>query len=395
MSETGRTRRFLIVAGDADGNLGDRAILQAVCQELRSIEPGAHISAVGSRRSAGNADIHMIPRGPKGFTLLLATAARADVVICGGGGLFQDDDSLVKMPYWAIRLLLLRLCCRHVVGYSLGVGPLSAPTSRWSASLAFRLMQLVTVRDPIAQNTAQALTEKPVEVVPDPASVLRPVPAESATTWLEEQGVPLDGRPLIGIAVRRWFPPKPRLIPNKLAARFRSKSSATDELSEAMCSLMANVLDQLVANRGAYVLFMPTYNVPHEGDDLLCRNILEKMESASGKILHIDDASLYMGVCSRLLILIGGRMHPTLLANAVGTPVVGLAYNPKFHGAFSLQGIGQHVMDISAFVTQGLKDELLTLVETSIERTSELDSQVESTRTQLRLLNERILELVA
>lgn len=152
----------LIIAGDADSNLGDRAILYATCRELRAIKPELRITAISNTRTLQHAelDIDTIRPGIRGFARLIHAAIRADAVICGGGGLFQDDDSLVKMPYWALRVLLMRLCCPRIIGYSLGVGPLSAPTSRWSARIAFSCMRYISTRDPLARSIAQEFTRK-------------------------------------------------------------------------------------------------------------------------------------------------------------------------------------------------------------------------------------------
>ena len=242
-------KKILVVAGDADGNLGDRAILEAMAQELRSQYPGIEISAVGGVLPTDAAKVSRVARGPRGLPRLLLTAFRADAILCGGGGLFQDDDSLVKMPYWAARLFLLRLCCRRIIGYSLGIGPLNALSSRLSARVAFKTMYKVSARDPIAQLTAQRLTRKAVSVIPDPATVLQPSPPGDSRQWLEAKGVVFDGRPLVGVAIRRWFPPKPRLIPNKFRPKRRSNTLNLNAGSIRICELLAEVLDRLVIEK--------------------------------------------------------------------------------------------------------------------------------------------------
>jgi polysaccharide pyruvyl transferase WcaK-like protein len=387
----------LIIAGDADGNLGDRAILYATCHELRAVHPGLRITAISDTRAIQHAgvDIDTIPSGIRGFARLVQAAVRVDAVICGGGGLFQDDDSLIKMPYWALRVLLMRLCCRRIIGFSMGVGPLSAPTSRWSARLAFTCMRHITTRDPFAKATAQALTRKPVTVIPDPALLLMPEPAEKAKRWLEEQGVPVDGRPLVGVAVRRWFPPKRRLVPSRIASRFRRSDKTVVHQSSLLCTLLAKVLDQLVRKNNAYILFLPTYNVFHEGDDRLCREIQRRMTLEPGKILCIDDPSLYKGVCTQLAVLLGGRMHPTIFAAAVGTPVVGLAYNPKFRGMFSMLGLDQYIMDVQEFVSQGLTDQLVELVNNALTHKLDITAYIASVSRRIKRFNQQILGLEA
>lgn len=300
---------ILILAGDTEGNLGDRAILQSTCYELLSIKPELQISIISKKTKPfpGIQNIHVIRPGISGFFQLIRAARQADIILCGGGGLFQDDDSLIKMPYWALRLLLVRIFCNNIIGYSLGVGPLSAPTSRLFARLAFSCMQRISTRDPIARNTAQNLTRKVVTIVPDPALLLPSLPEHQAKDYLLTQGIKSLNKPLIGVAVRRWFPAKARLIPNRVSSKFCSKDRTAVKQSENLCILFAKVLDQLVTRHNAYIIFMPTYNVSHESDDELCLDILQRMKTDAGRILHIDAPQLYKAVSSQLSVLLCGR----------------------------------------------------------------------------------------
>ncbi len=359
--------RFLIVGGDADGNLGDRAILLSMCRELRAVYPRAELTVVSSNPSeaAVTFGARAIRRGLPGLWRQARAARRSDVVLCGGGGLFQDDDSIVKMPYWALRLALLRLFCPRIVGVSLGVGPLRWPTSRWFARLAFACMESVSVRDPVAHRTAAPLTSKPVQVVPDPALLLSPAPEDEALRWLERHGVSLDGPPLVGVALRRWFPPRLRLVPNHVASRFRRRPVQSRE-SEQLTDLLAEALDAVVKRSGARVLFIPSYLVAHEGDDRVCEETLAKMTTPGGIVLHIRDPALFKSVLGHLRVMLGGRMHPALLAASVGTPVVGLAYNPKFHGLFELLDLKEYLLDIETFIAERQSEKLTDLLSRAI-----------------------------
>ncbi len=359
--------RVLILAGDSDGNLGDRAILMALCKELTDANPGVAVTVVSRDRERASHDFQaaVLSPGLSGLPRLCAAAARSDLVVCGGGGLFQDDDSLIKMPYWGVRVALMRLLNRRVVGYSLGVGPLKAASSRLFARLAFACMERVSVRDPRAYQSAQPLTGEEVQMVPDPAILLQAAPDQAALSLLHEHHVPLDGRPLIGVAPRRWFPPRARLIPNRLTARWR-RPAPPCPLHAQLTAQLAEVLDRLVARHGAHIVFLPTYNLDHEGDEKVCREIQDQMSAPGGSVIPMDDPRLYKAVARRLSVLLGGRMHPTILAASAGTPVVGLAYNPKFHGFFELLGQQERLLNVTDFVHGGQVDELTTMVETAM-----------------------------
>jgi polysaccharide pyruvyl transferase WcaK-like protein len=331
--------------------------------------------AVVAEDRAGLAErlgVRVLPRGPGGFLQLCATAARSDLVLCGGGGLFQDDDSLVKMPYWGLRVALVRLLCRRVVGYSLGVGPLDAWTSRLFARLAFACMSRVSVRDPRARRIARELTRKPVELVPDPALLLPPASDEQSRSWLAAHDVPLDGSPLVGVALRRWSPARSRLVPHRLAVRLGADPVAAGPESEHLTARLARVLDDVVRRRGAFVVFLPTYDVPHEGDGRVCREVQSRMVSPRTRVLPIDDPALYKGVARQLSVLLGGRMHPTIFAASVGTPVVGLAYNPKFQGLFEMLGLEASLMDVAEFVRQERVEALTALLDRALDDRPEI-----------------------
>ena len=347
-------RRVLILCGDSDRNLGDHAIVQAMCQEMRAASPGLELSVLSRDPLRAERDFgaKALRPGWRGGLAVWKAAARADLVLCGGGGLFQDDDSLAKMPYWAVRVALARILTGRVVGYALGVGPLRAASSRLFARLAFACMEKVSVRDRRAQDVAQALTTKPVFLLPDPALVLRPVDAEVARAWLMDQGVPLDGRPLIGVATRRWFPPRTRVVPHRLTSRLHLADPHESAEGQKLTALLAEVLDRIVARSGAHVVFLPTYNARSEADNRVCEQVRDRMTQSGAQVLQIDDAPLYKAVCGQLSVVLGGRMHPTILAASAGTPVVGLAYNQKFEGFFELIGAADLVMDVVSFVKE-------------------------------------------
>jgi polysaccharide pyruvyl transferase CsaB len=360
-------RRVLILCGDSDRNLGDHAIVQAMCQELRAGSPQLALTVLSRDPLRAERDFGAtaLPPGWRGGLAVWQAAARADLVLCGGGGLFQDDDSLAKMPYWAMRVLLARILSGRVVGYALGVGPLRAASSRLFARLAFACMEKVSVRDRRARAVAQPLTSKPVALLPDPALVLRPVGAEIARTWLSAQGVPMDGRPLIGVATRRWFPPRTRLIPHRVTSRLLADPHEGAQ-GRAMTELLAQVLDRIAARLGAHVVFLPTYNARSEADNRVSEQVRERMTEPGAQILLIDDAPLYKAVCGQLSVMLGGRMHPTILAASAGTPVVGLAYNQKFDGFFELIGAADRVLDVASFVAQQRTGDLEAMVEAAL-----------------------------
>jgi len=386
-----RPYRILILGGDADGNLGDRAILEALCLEIKRLRTDAEICVASADpvRCRTRMNAVAIPRGPKGLFALCRAASRSDLVLCGGGGLFQDDDSLIKMPYWALKLLLMRLLCPRIVGFSLGVGPLNYSVSRAFAQAAFWVMESISVRDPLAAEVAQPLTRKHVSIAPDPALMLPAAGGAEALNVLKAHGVPFESQsPLIGVAVRRWFPPKARVIPHRLAYKFGFRAGRSSANEALLLRLLGEALHRMQSELGAHIIFLPTYNSPHEGDAKLCAQIQEYLDRDRSCIVGVDDPALYKAIAGELTVLMGGRMHPTILASALGTPVVGLGYNPKFRGFFSMLGLDAFVLNVEDFV-QGREVERLTLmmknaIADACRQTSVVDQLSETSRRMLQ-----------
>jgi polysaccharide pyruvyl transferase WcaK-like protein len=385
--------RILILAGDTDGNLGDRAIVSSMCHEFRRINPCVKITIISenSKLDREPYDVKVIKRGIRGLPSLIKAAKKSDLILCGGGGLFQDDDSLVKMPYWALRLLFVRFFCKTIIGYSLGVGPLRKPISRIFAKLAFACMKQISVRDPKARVTAHDLTSKPVRIVPDPALILPDKSGNNIKQLLRARNVPIDGTPIVGVALRRWFHHKTTIIPHKYAVKYHLRKISGTEQYDKMTTLLAQVLDKIIKLHNSFIVFLPTYNLSHEADYLTCRQVMHKMRYPRTALLLVNHPNHYKGIARCLKVMLGARMHPTIFSASVGTNVIGISYNQKFQGFFELLGIPEKVISIEDFVENELSDKLTALLSEAIVRKDSLVDRVQIMADKIRTFNEEIL----
>jgi polysaccharide pyruvyl transferase WcaK-like protein len=360
--QSGKT--ILVLAGDHHGNLGDKAIVTATAELLRSELDRPRIYLVGNGSPAywSGLGVELIPNGVGGWPLLRRAAKDSDLVLCGGGGLFQDDDSRVKMPYWAARIGALRPFARRMAGFSIGAGPLRYALSRSCAAYVLRQLDSMSVRDELARETLAPLSDKPIALVPDPALLLEPSPVDPEPL-LVQHGIPVDGRPLIGVAPRRWFHLRSHFIPHKYAHRYRLRPIPGAAEVRELVALLAAVLDRLVAEHGAHIVFLPTYNLVHEGDDAISAQIAERMRERAASLVRIDDPRVYKRVTQRLSVMLAGRMHAAILAAAGGTPVIGLSYNQKFQGFLKLIDPQAVAVDIREFVANKAVADFATRLE--------------------------------
>jgi polysaccharide pyruvyl transferase WcaK-like protein len=166
--------------------------------------------------------------------------------------------------------------------------------------------------------------------------------------------------------VRRWFHHRATLIPHEYAVKYSLRKVPGAEPCDGMVALLAKVLDRLAEEHRAYILFLPSYNVPHEADDRICDATMRAMRSDRKSLSRIFDPSLYKAVAGELSVMLGGRMHPAMFAAAMGTPVVGLSYNLKFKGFFKLIDHEDKLIPLEDFVRNEMVDELTNLLAKSI-----------------------------
>jgi polysaccharide pyruvyl transferase WcaK-like protein len=88
-------------------------------------------------------------------------------------------------------------------------------------------------------------------------------------------------------------------------------------------------------------------------------------------------------------------MHPTILAAAVGTPVVGLAYNQKFFGFFDLIDARDRVLDVVDFVRREQVAALVGMLDAAIREQPRALSQVEALSARVRDFTQAVLEVTS
>ena len=365
MSRSGA--RILLLGGDADYNIGDRSILAALAHCINSHDASAEIAVVGQPelRQQILGITRTIPRGPSGLMELGRCAIGADRILIAGGGLFQDDDSRAKMPYWATRVSLLKVLNSKIIGHSIGAGPLRHAESRFAARVACAALTSISVRDPLARDALAVCTSRPIEVVPDPAFMLEPAPPRMALDLLHSFDLP-PGRPIIVVAVRQWFHQRGGFVPNLLKARAGMQVPRDNSRFESLLDAIAGGLIPLAKRLQAGVLMLPSYNIAHEADDIACESLARRFGGIAVRLARISDPRLYKAVLGQASLIVSARMHPLILAAAMGTPLVGLSYNMKFEGLFQLLGAAAQPLQLDHFPDRWGSRELLVEAEAAL-----------------------------
>jgi polysaccharide pyruvyl transferase WcaK-like protein len=381
-----RGSRILLLGGDTDYNIGDRATLTALVRCLTAHDPGVELSFVGQATAhptlAGVSQI--IPRGTRGLPTLLRAAARADRILVAGGGLFQDDDSRIKMPYWAARIALLKVFNSRIAALAVGAGPLRHPESRVAARLACAALTWISVRDRFAREELAACTPRPIDVVPDPAFMLDAAPPEHARGHLRQLGF-RDGKPLIAATIRRWYHARGGFIPNRIRFELGLEPERDHARLEGMLGVVAKALGAIRQRLDADILLLPGYSAEHEADDAACEALRWRLPGANVRVARIADPRLYKGLLGQASLVISARMHPLILAAGMGVPFVGLSYNRKFDGLYELLGLTARSLPLDQCPDTWGMTTLVAAAEAALESRVDLRQRAEALGATVRL----------
>lgn len=204
-------RNVVLVGNYGSANLGDEMLLRVVAGWVKdaggepvaiSVRP-SHTERTHGVRAVDYADAPAIA----------AAIAATDLVVMGGGGLFQDynvldEDALGHFPafeatQFAQYALMAATLGVPYVALAQGVGPLRSDTSRRLARHVFASANAVSLRDEDSAALLRAIgCEGAWPVAPDPGWTWQPARAEPiAPTRLDAA---LAGQRVVAMVVREW-----------------------------------------------------------------------------------------------------------------------------------------------------------------------------------------------
>lgn len=288
----------MTVAGwTGSSNLGDELVFAALARLLGEL--GAQVTAVSVDPGRTRAD-HGVEAVAARPDLLWAQAGRTDLGVFGGGGLVQDESSLLNLPYHLARPALWSARGVDWVGIGLGAGPLHSPASRALAGRVLRGARAVTVRDADSARVLGPLLATPPQVGSDLAFTLPTTPPEVDDVTV--------------VALRGWT--GRRRLPAR-TARLRATPTAFD-------AALAVALDRLAHDTGR-----PTRFVALDGadDDAVHARVAALMATATQR--RVPGLADVVAEVGRGQAVVAMRYHALVAAVLTTRPAVALTYSAK------------------------------------------------------------------
>jgi polysaccharide pyruvyl transferase CsaB len=372
----------LVIAGYYGfANAGDEAILAAMLADLRGRVPQAAITVVSGDPAATTA-AHGVPAVLFTDIGALVEAVRgADLLILGGGGLFQDywgvETGTLLSPwhgglsYFAGLPLLASLVETPTMIYAAGVGPLLGDEGRLFTRYAFAQSAGATVRDrgSLDELKAAGADVSNVTVTADPAILIRPDDSPAVRASL--RGL---ARPLVGVALRGW-------------------DVGVDP--ERWEGEVAQALDRVLAARGGTAVFIPFQVLPGGGvDDVEVAGRVRGRMRGDARVIDVrlsaaETAALVAG-CDAVVAM---RLHSAVFAVAAGVPATALVYDPKVRRFADEAGLGDHAVEIAAVSADALARHVESALDAGPDLRSRLRAHAAALGERARGNGRRVAEL--
>jgi len=309
------------------GNTGDEAILAAILTGLRERVPSSRAVVISGDPTSTRAQ-HGVEAIPwRDIASIARAVADSDLVLVGGGGLFQDhwgvDPKSLLTPrhygitFYAGPAILAAMNGKPLALLGLGFGPLGSPESRRIVRGVCEAASYLSVRDADSRALllASGVDEGRVTLSADAAFAL-PSVRRSAAARLREAGVEASF-PLVAVALRPW-------------------TVGTDP--NVWEGEVAGALDRLVEKTGGTLLFVPFQRSGRadEDDAGVAARVRERLSHSTRSVILRDpltpaESRGLMASCDLVLAM---RLHAAVFAVADAVPLVGIAYDPKVRALF-------------------------------------------------------------
>lgn len=290
-------------------NTGDEAMIETMSTLLAKRDYGLIVLSSNPDRTKELYNVQAYDRYK--LSDVIRALKKCDMVVSGGGTLFQDVTSKKSIWYYLGIVILAQLMRKKVCVAYQGMGPLETKLYRKMTKkiLNRKSVKLVALRDEFAINLAKELgiNEDKISFSSDMVFMMQPPAKERCLKILNDNVHGLkENQKLIGLSVREW-----------------KDKDRTD--------LFAEIADRLVEKYDARIVFFP-FHKPKDAE--ISKIIMHKMKHEDSAVLMPNRylPSEILGTMGLMDVNIGVRLHSLVFSAVMNVPTIGISYDPKIDG---------------------------------------------------------------
>lgn len=393
--------KVLLVNSDVAKNRGDRAITEGMIELIRSREEDVLITGLSeeSERDAKWFGINFLKMdalsiNPIDWLVLANEARRSDLVYWGGGELLQDYTNTISLWYWCAKVLWLSWFNANIYGTFQGVGPTRTALSKRLIRFAVNRTSQFAVRDQESFDKLVRWGVSPQKLISSTDPAVYPTPGElddNDFKLLHSLGLEpefLDN--FVAIAPRNWFHyQKSGFLPFRWRVRLTGTQVSEQNLryKQAQTDLLRQA-----ALKNENILLVPMHGMEDIG---FCQEIWSGAAKPANVHILDDDKlppSLLRTLLARARVMVGFRLHSTIIATAGYTPSINCYYVDKGRAYFDQIGQNENAFPIESLLVDGFVAEICDRIEILRDDESSYRRDLKQQISKLREQVERAFE---
>lgn len=280
-------------------NLGDEAILKSIIIALKEADKNIEITVLSNNPTKTEKNYNVKSVNRWNINKIYKEIISSDGLISGGGSLLQDVTSSRNILYYTFIMGLAKILKKPVFIYAQGIGPIHKNINKKIVKYFLNNVQYISLRDEESFNLVKNIGVKTIsEIVPDPVMGLD---FKNIDTKEKEDNY-------IVVSVRDW-------------------STKNDYLKE-----IAKVCDSL-SNKGIKIKLLPMHGKLDEETSVKLASMIKNNVEILSHTMDIENKLKYIKGAN---LVIAMRLHALIFAGNVGTPMIGVSYDPKIESYLKL-----------------------------------------------------------
>ncbi len=268
-----------------------------IVERIRRRHPGATIDVLSADPAATARRYGVEATSRSDLRAVRAAIAAADVLLSGGGGLFQNATSTRSLLYYTGIVRSAIRAGKKTMIFAQSIGPLDF-VGRAIVRVGCRGIGAATVRDERSRKLLETLLPSGIiEVTADPVFLYDPPPPGD----LAVEGLGDGSEPFVVVSVR-------------MGANF-----------SAVARTVAAAVDLLAERHGVRAAFLPLGGA----EDAEASTRVIRMARSSPLLLPEHDLDGAAAIIARAGAVIGMRLHSLILAARLCVPFLTIPYDPK------------------------------------------------------------------
>lgn len=295
-------------------NSGDEAILHSMLTELMRECPEIEVTVLSADPAKTEKEHNVKAVNRFHFAQVFSAIKNCDVLISGGGSLFQDVTSNYSMWYYSSIILVAHILRKPVFAFAQGIGPITRSFNKKLLRYIMNRVYSLSVRDKRSQTELEKIgVRRDILCTVDPAFLIAPPTGEEHLELLRaESGGGELVRPRIGFAVRYW------------------------EDTVDICTIIAQAADRISNTLGMDVFFFPLH---HKKDVQLAEDIAQRMQCKAVVVKQNYTPAQLIGLYGLMDINVCVRFHGLVFSTINHVPMVAISYDPKIDSLMEAVGV--------------------------------------------------------